>query len=136
MGRGLFAKVVYGITLREEEADVVYGLVSRLEDSPSRDAAPAPSKPNNENLATPRWVGFNVIDLGDATLLPDGMRGLRYRCFGIDDPLVPLEAKKAAFGADASRTHSIGEWRRFAAWCASRGWPLREPEMLFVTDYD
>ena len=96
MGWGVYAAFVYGVTLRSDfEADVVYGLQMRLNESQT-DGAPCPDVPRTEDVARPKWVGFTIKTFRGIQLPED----MLYRAWEIPTtmPARIVEPRLAKFG--------------------------------------
>jgi hypothetical protein len=142
MGIGDHGVLVFGVALRDDRADVAYGLYERWishrvllpGDEPDLPALgqlrrrEAVEKPQND-LDGRHWIG---VWLADLPALPPA---LEHKVWPADAPelagLVRLPAVDERVMARA-----VGAFTYFGAWCLRRGVDLGPPSLLVSADYD
>ncbi len=132
MGAGSFALWMWGMTLTESEADVVYGLVGRMNERRTGHGVPMPVVPRNESAARPQWVGFEVQRYPGL----DVPEHIRYHALRFDDAQIGLVPECPHHGLDVA----FRSWRAFTDWLKPRNvylpYMLDREGMFFVSDYD
>lgn len=128
MGAGNITVLFCGVPLRDEQADVAYGLLERGRGVPlPGDVSAAHTYSMSQPYAPVggrHWIGARIAE---CDMLPENMRDRVYAA---------SEAVTAIDLPSVNASEARASWEHFAAWCKRRGVDLGTGGLYVVADYD